>query len=125
MGAETLSGEKWKEKVLQSEKPVIVDFWHENCAYCRELNPIFEDLATEFEDVTFFKLNIRTSEKNFQIARKYGIMGTPTLKFFCKGRTVGEIVGFRPKQQLKEEIKKTIENTEICLKKSTQLSKSM
>ncbi|NIQ04685.1 MAG: thioredoxin family protein [Candidatus Korarchaeota archaeon] len=109
--------------MLQSETPVIVDFWHENCAYCVELNPIFDELATEVEDVTFFKLNIQTSGKNFQIAQKYGIMGTPTLKFFCKGRTVGEIIGFRPKQQLKEEIKKIIENAEICLKKSTKLPK--
>lgn len=121
MSVEQLSAEDWEEKVLNEEKPVIVDFWHEQCPHCIELNPILERVARDFKDIRFGQLNIRKNRNNFEIAQKYGIMGTPTLKFFCKGRVIGEIIGFRPEKTLRKEIKSILEKAEECLEKSTEI----
>lgn len=88
MSIPDISAGMWDSEVLEADKPVIVDFWHENCGYCVKLNPILEDLAGDLagdlEDVKLVKLNVTESRENAEIARNYGIMGTPTLKFFVK-----------------------------------------
>lgn len=117
-----VSAKTWKEEVLESDIPVVVDFWHHHCGWCRALNPIYDELSNEYVGrVKFAKLNILESHENQHIAIQYGVMGTPTLKFFCMGRTVGEIVGYRPKNLLKEEINKILRQSKECLEKSTAL----
>jgi thioredoxin 1 len=117
-----VSADSWKKEVLESEIPVIVDFWHERCSWCLELNPVIEEVSTEYtEQVKFVKLNVLENNENRQIAIQYGVMSTPTMKFFCKGRTVGEIVGYRKKDQLKEEVGKILHEHKECLEKSTAL----
>lgn len=124
MSIPDISAEVWDREVLKVDKPVIVDFWHENCGYCLKLNPILEDLAGDLEEVKLVKLNVTESRENTEIARRYGIMGTPTLKFFCEGRVIGEIVGFRPAEVLKEKIREVVESAEDCIEKSTKLAES-
>jgi thioredoxin 1 len=117
-----ISFETWEKEVLESTIPVIVDFWHDRCVWCLELDPVIEEVSTEYtERAKFVKLNVLENRENQQIAIQYGIMGTPTMKFFCKGRTVGEIVGYRPKNQLREEVEKILHQHKECLEKSTTL----
>ena len=117
-----VSAETWEKEVLESDIPVVVDFWHHDCDWCRALNPIYDELSNEYvERLKFAKLNVLESHENQHIAIQYGIMGTPTLKFFCTGRTVGELVGYRPKNLLKEEVDRILSQIKECLEKSTPL----
>ncbi|NIM45120.1 MAG: thioredoxin fold domain-containing protein [Nitrososphaeria archaeon] len=115
-----VNSETWKEKVLESDFPVVVDFWHEQCSWCLRLDPVLRELSAEYEGkLKFTRLNVLESHENQHTAISYGVMGTPTLKFFCQGRTVGELVGYMPKDMLREEIDKILSRHEECIEKST------
>jgi thioredoxin 1 len=117
-----VTAETWEKEVMESEIPVIVDFWHERCSWCLELNPVLEEVSIEYtERAKFVKLNVLENTENRQVAIQYGVMSTPTMKFICKGRIVGEIVGYRPKNQLREEVENILHEHQECLEKSTAL----
>ena len=80
-------------EVLQSDVPVLVDFWSPGCGPCAQLAPIVVDLATEFEGkLKVVEVNVVNAQK---IARRYGVMATPTVLYFKKGGMVEKVVGFR------------------------------
>lgn len=117
-----ISAGDWEREVLRSEKPVVVDFWHPMCGWCLKLNPIYDQLPERFGGrVKFVKINVLQSLENQRLALSLGILGTPTLKLFCNGRVVGEIVGYRPLDRLTEEIERLLERREECLDQSTPL----
>ena len=88
--------------VLQSKTPALVDFWATGCGPCRMVAPVVEELAEEYEGkVTFVKVDVG---KNPQVAGKYGIMSIPTLIIFKDGKPLSNIVGFRPKAELKRNL---------------------
>jgi thioredoxin 1 len=85
-------------EVLQSEKPVLVDFWAEWCAPCRKVAPILEEIANEMGDkVTVVKLNI---DENPETARAYQVMSVPTLTVFKGGQPVQSVAGAKPNSDL-------------------------
>lgn len=96
----------FKSEVLESEVPVIVDFWAEWCVPCRMIAPVMEELSHEYNGkVKFFKLN---TDKDPSIAIQYQIMSIPTLLFFKNGKPVDKVIGVVPKKNLSEKINKIL-----------------
>jgi len=93
---------KFDELVLKSKMPVLVDFWAPWCGPCRMVAPIVDELAKEYDGkVTFYKLNV---DDNQATAQKFGVMSIPALIVFKNGKPVSNIVGYRPKPELKKNL---------------------
>ncbi|MEM1561437.1 MAG: thioredoxin domain-containing protein [Candidatus Bathyarchaeia archaeon] len=117
-----VNAESWEREVLQSDILTVVDFWHESCPWCIMLNPIFEEVAKEYKNrVKFVRFNVLKSPENREIAIKNGVMGTPTIAFYCSGRYLGSIVGFIPKDHLKHIIEDFMSQYKECVRQSTKL----
>jgi len=90
------------QMVLQAKMPVLVDLWAPWCAPCHMVAPVVEELASEYDGrVSFAKLNV---DQNPRTASRYGIMSIPTLLIFKDGKPLSNIVGFRPKAELKRSL---------------------
>ncbi len=97
-----VTDQNFEEKVTKSDKPVIVDFWAEWCGPCRMMAPAFEDLAREYQGrVVFAKLNV---DYNPNVAARYGIRSIPTLLLFRNGRLVDQLIGARPREDVKNHV---------------------
>ncbi len=117
-----VDAESWKDEVLSSTEPILVDFWHDACIWCKRLEPELREVAKEFSGkLKFARLNILSSEANQKLGDTYGVMGTPTLILFCNGRVLQELVGYRPKAQLRAELQEMDKNYQNCLKQSTPM----
>lgn len=112
----------WEKEVSQSDKLTVVYFWHNQCPWCAMLNPIFDEIAVEYEGrIKFAKLNVLESPNNQEIATNLGIMSTPTLMFFCNGRPVGQTVGLMPKEDLNKTLDDMLRSYKMCIKQSSDL----
>ncbi len=97
-----VTDQTFETEVIKADKPVLVDFWAPWCGPCRMVAPIVEELAGEYEgQVSFYKLN---TDENPQVSSRYGIRSIPTLLVFKNGEPVQQIVGFRPKGDLKKRL---------------------
>lgn len=89
---------KWKQEVMESAQPVLVDFWAPWCAPCRALTPTLEALARDFK---VCKVNV---DKNQELATRYGISSIPALLIFKDGQIVTRHVGVMPEATLRAEM---------------------
>jgi thioredoxin 1 len=107
MGKEvTLTDKNFNEEVINSQTPVLVDFWAVWCGPCQMIGPVIAEIAQEFEGkINVGKVNV---DENHATAAKYGIRGIPTLLFFKGGELVNQVVGVQPKTKLVELINKIL-----------------
>ena len=97
----------FEQVVLNSKIPVLLDFWAAWCAPCRMVAPVVDELAQEYDGkVSFGKVDV---DQNPKIASKYGIMSIPTLILFKDGKPITNMVGFKPKAQLKQSLDSILE----------------
>ena len=102
----TITDAEFESSVLQSDKPVILDFWAEWCQPCKMLSPTVEAIAGEYEEkIKVGKLNV---DDNPNTATKYGIRGIPTLLFFKGGEVVQQMVGVKSKAEIKKVINENL-----------------
>jgi thioredoxin 1 len=92
----------WEQEVINSDKPVLVDFWAEWCGPCRMIGPIVEEISGEYDGkLKVGKLNV---DFNMEVASKYGIRSIPTLLVFDKGEIVDKMVGAVPKAVITQKV---------------------
>ena len=92
----------FQEEVLNSDQPVLVDFWAAWCGPCRMIAPAIEELASEFEGrAKVVKMDVDT---NPQVPQSFGVRSIPTLLYFKDGQVVDQLIGAAPKKQLAQRL---------------------
>jgi len=99
--AEAVKEHDFEREVLQSEGPVLVDFWAEWCGPCHAIAPVLDQIAAERSDLKVVKLNI---DEEPAVAQRYGVMSIPTLILFKDGEPAAAAVGAMPKSMLEERL---------------------
>ena len=97
MSAVNINKNNFRNEVLDSEKPVLLDFWASWCGPCRMVSPIVDEIAAERGDIKVGKVNV---DEQPELAGQFGVMSIPTLVVIKGGRVVNQMVGARPKSQI-------------------------
>jgi thioredoxin 1 len=96
----------FEQEVLQSEQPVLVDFWAVWCGPCKAIGPIVENIAASYGDkLKVAKVNV---DQNSATPSRFGIRGIPALLFFKGGKVIDQIVGFVPQETIEEKVKSLV-----------------
>jgi thioredoxin 1 len=96
----------FQAEVLDSSKPVLVDFWATWCGPCRMVGPILEELAAEMSDqLTIAKVDV---DQEPEVAMRYGVMSIPTMVLFKDGKEQARLVGAMPKQVLRQRLEEAL-----------------
>jgi thioredoxin 1 len=91
----------FQAEVLESDKPVLVDFWAAWCGPCRVVAPVLEEIASERDDLRIVKLDV---DANQQTAANYDVLSIPTMILFKNGQVAKKIIGAYPKKRLESEL---------------------
>lgn len=97
MSVITITEENFDQQVLQSTKPVLLDFWASWCGPCRMLSPVVDEIAQENDTVAVGKVNV---DEQPELASQFGVMSIPTLMVFKDGKAVNTSVGVVPKAKI-------------------------
>lgn len=102
MGVLQLVENNFKEEVMNSKKPVLIDFWATWCGPCMMLSPVIEELSKELTDIKVCKVNVDEEES---LANSFHITSIPTLVFIKDGKVITSSVGFKSKEEILNMIK--------------------
>ena len=106
MSTHHFTDHSFKKEVLESELPVLVDFWATWCGPCKALAPLIDELAKEYAGkMKIGKVDVDTNPK---IATQYGVMSIPTIIFFKKGKVMNQLVGGLSKPDLKRKLEENL-----------------
>ena len=97
MSTININKNNFQEEVMQSDKPVLLDFWAPWCGPCRMVSPILEDIAQERTDIKVGKVNV---DEQPELAGQFGVMSIPALVVMKEGKITNQTVGARPKEQI-------------------------
>ena len=97
MSVTNINKNNFQNEVLNSEKPVLLDFWAPWCGPCRMVSPIVDEIAAERNDIKVGKVNV---DEQPELAGQFGVMSIPTLVVMKGGKVVNQMVGARPKSQI-------------------------
>jgi thioredoxin 1 len=102
MSVLTITKDNFQQEVLNSDKPVLVDFWAAWCGPCRMVAPVLDEIAAENPSIKVTKVNV---DEQPELARQFGIMSIPTLLVFKDGKVANQAVGARPKASILSMVK--------------------
>ena len=106
MSVKSIKENEFDSEVINSDKPVLIDFWAEWCGPCKEISPILEEISDEMKDIVkIVKMNI---DENPNVPNKYGIQSIPTMIIFKKGEPISTKVGVVIKSELKTWIETSV-----------------
>lgn len=97
MAVTVVTKDNFSNEVLQSERPVLVDFWATWCGPCRMMAPVVEAIAAEHPELKVGKVDV---DENPELAQQFNVMSIPTLAAFKGGKLIGTVVGYRPKESV-------------------------
>lgn len=121
MAVSNVTAQTWQQKIVNSEIPVVVNFSAVRCGFCRALEPLYNKLAEQYSGkLEFLKLMV-DDPQNGQVVNRASVEGTPTLKFYCRAREVGEHIGYAIEPILKQKIDGILAEMESCLSNSTPI----
>ncbi|MBS7402425.1 MAG: thioredoxin [Oscillospiraceae bacterium] len=102
MSVITITKENFEQEVINSEQPVLVDFWASWCGPCKMLAPVIDEIAGEVRDAKVGKVNV---DEQGELAARFGVMSIPTLIVFKNGEVAAKTVGVQPKQAVLDMLK--------------------
>ncbi|MDY5221005.1 MAG: thioredoxin [Eubacteriales bacterium] len=102
MAAIAVNSDNFQKVVLESDKPVLVDFWASWCGPCKMLSPVVEELAAAHPEIAVAKVNV---DENPELAMVYRISAIPALILFKDGKVAKQSVGYQPREALEELLK--------------------